>query len=208
MASKGQELGVGFDQSDSRDGDVQFIEAPKADQPRVLTPVRDAQMKPKSPAIPSWLSNSINKKRSLQPMSMPVKDIVNRYGARGCKAKKMKTDAQLIKYPLTGRITVEVATYKQKKESGDIDEEGLKVTSIELGTINKSIDNKIFKFSVDHMLTQSEKDTREKKELKAMVTAMAAYIDSLVNLGAVPVIGLPQPFDPNSTESQLLTRQV
>ena len=41
-----------------------------------------------------------------------------------------------------------------------------------------------------------------------MVTAMVAYIDSLVNLGATLVIQLPQPFDPNSAESQLLTRQV
>ena len=58
------------------------------------------------------------------------------------------------------------------------------------------------------MLTQSEKDNREKKELKEMVTSMAAYIDSLVNLGVAPIIQLSQPFDPNSAESQLLTRQV
>ena len=37
---------------------------------------------------------------------------------------------------------------------------------------------------------------------------MAAYIDSLVNLGVASIIQLPQPFYPNSTESQLLTRQV
>ena len=188
MASQGQDSGDGLDFSDSGDGDVQFIEAPKTDQPRFITPVKDAQTRPTSPAIPSWLSNSINKKRSLQPVSTPVKDIVTRYAARGSKAKKMKTDAHLIKDPLTRKITVEVATYKKKQESGDIDEEGLKVTSIELGTINRSTGNNFFKFSADHMLTQSEKDSREKKELKAMVTSMATYIDSLINLGATPVI--------------------
>ena len=114
MTSKGQESGDGLDQSDSRDGDVQLIEAPKADQPRFLTPVRDSQMRLVSPAIPSWLSNSINKKRSLQPVSMLVKDIVTRYAARGSKAKKMKMDAQLIKDPLTGKITAELASYQQK----------------------------------------------------------------------------------------------
>ena len=41
-----------------------------------------------------------------------------------------------------------------------------------------------------------------------MVSSIAAYINSLVNLGVAPVIQLPQPFDPNSAESQLLTRQV
>ena len=101
-----------------------------------------------------------------------------------------------------------MATYKKNQDSRDIYEEGLKVTSIELGTINRSIGNNFLKFSADHMLTQSEKDSREKKELRAMVSSMAAYIDSLVNLGAMPVIQLPQPFDPNSAESQLLIKQV
>ena len=139
-------------------------------------------------------------------MITPVKDIVTRYAVRGSKAKKMKTDAQLIKDPLTEKITTKVATYTRKRDSEEIDEGGLKVTSIDLGTINRSIGNKFFKFSADHMLTQSEKDSREKKELKEMVTSMAVYIDSLVNLGVVPIIQLPQPFDPNSAESQSLTR--
>ena len=47
------------------------------------------------------------------------------------------------------------------------------------------------------MLTQSEKDSREKKELKGMVMTMAAYIDSLMNLGALPVVQTPQAFDLN-----------
>ena len=52
------------------------------------------------------------------------------------------------------------------------------------------------------MLMQSEKDSKEKKELKGMITVMVAYIDSLINLGASPVIQVPQPFDPNLAESQ------
>ena len=43
MASQGPDSGDGLELSDGGDGDVQFIEAPKADQPRFLTPVRDAQ---------------------------------------------------------------------------------------------------------------------------------------------------------------------
>ena len=202
MASQCQDSCDGLDFSNSGDGDVQFIEAPKIDQPRFITLVRDAQTRPASPAISSWLSNSINKKRILQPMSTPVKDIVTRYATRGSKAKKTKTDAHLIKDPLTRKITIEVTTYQQKKESGDIDEEGFKVTSIELGTINRSTGNNFFKFSADHMLIQSEKDSKEKKELKGMITMMAAYIDSLINLRAAPIIQVPQPFDPSSTESQ------
>ena len=71
-------------------------------------------------------------------MSTPVKNIVTRYVTRGSKAKKVKIDAYLTKDMATRKITIEVATYKQKKESGDVDEEGFKVASIELGTINRS----------------------------------------------------------------------
>ncbi len=188
MASQGPDSGEGLELFDSGDGDVQFIEAPKIDQLRFLTLVRDTQFRSASLAIPSWLSNSINKKRSLQPVITPVKDIVTRYVMKGLKAKKMKTDAQLVKDPQTGKITVEVATYTQKQDSREINEEALKVTFIDLGTINKSTGNNFFKFSADHMLTQSEKDSREKKELKAMVTSMATYINSLVNLGVAPII--------------------
>ena len=114
MASKSKDSGEGLDQSDREDGDVQLIEAPKVDQLRFLTPVRDTQRRPANPAIPSWFSNSINEKRSLQLVSTPVKDIVTRYATRGSKAKKMKTDGQFIKDSLTWKITVELATYKQK----------------------------------------------------------------------------------------------
>ena len=89
---------------------------------------------------------------------------------------------------MTGKITIEVATYKQKKESKDVDEEGFKVTSIELGTINWSTGNNFFKFSTNHMLTQLERNSKEKKELKGMIIAMAACIESLINLGASPII--------------------
>ena len=41
-----------------------------------------------------------------------------------------------------------------------------------------------------------------------MVTSMAAYIDSLINLRDMPVIQAPHPFDPSSTESQQLMKQV
>ena len=65
-----------------------------------------------NPTITSWFSNSINKKRSMQPVSTLVKDIVTRDATRGSKAKKIKMDAYLTKDPVTGKIIAEVATYK------------------------------------------------------------------------------------------------
>jgi hypothetical protein len=132
-----------------------------------VTPTKDVQTISISPAIPPWLSNSVNKKRKLQPVTTPVKDIVTKYAARGSKMKKLKSEAHFSTDPVTGKITVEIATYKQKTESSDIDTEDLKVTTVDLGTINRSTGNQLFKFSADHMLTQSKKDNKEKKELKA-----------------------------------------
>ena len=58
------------------------------------------------------------------------------------------------------------------------------------------------------MLTQFEKDSREKKELKGLVMTMAAYIDSLMNLGALPIVQAPQSFNPNFVNSQQLVKQM
>jgi hypothetical protein len=165
-----------------------LIETPKVDQPKFVTPTKDAQMISISLTISPWLSNSVNKRRKLQPVTTLVKDIMTKYAAHGSKMKKLKTDAHLSIDPVTRKITAEVATYRQKTESSDIDTEDLKVMTIELGTINRSMGNRFFKFSANHMLTQSKKDSKEKKELKAQVVTMAAYIDSLMNLGVLPLV--------------------
>ena len=62
---EGQDLVDGLFFSDGANGDVQFIKAPNVDQPRFLTPTKDSQVMPIIHIVPSWLSNSINKKRNL-----------------------------------------------------------------------------------------------------------------------------------------------
>ena len=42
-----------FNLSDNLDGDVQFIEAPKVDQPKFMTPTKDTHAIFFSPPIPS-----------------------------------------------------------------------------------------------------------------------------------------------------------
>lgn len=84
----------------------------------------------------------------------------------------MKSDARLIRDPMIGKVIVEVDTYKKKEDSREIDTEDFKVTTVELGAITRDTENH-FKFLVDHMLTQSERDNKEKKELKRSVITMA-----------------------------------
>ena len=43
MLTQGQDLGDGLSFLDNLDGVMQFIEAPREDQPKFITPTRDAQ---------------------------------------------------------------------------------------------------------------------------------------------------------------------
>lgn len=54
----------------------------------LITPVKDTLMKETSEAVPNWLSNSITKKRSLVPTSIPIKDVVSKYSVKTPGARK------------------------------------------------------------------------------------------------------------------------
>ena len=41
-----------------------------------------------------------------------------------------------------------------------------------------------------------------------MIMIMAAYVNSLMNLGAFPIVQVLKPFDPNSIGSQQLMKQM
>ena len=58
------------------------------------------------------------------------------------------------------------------------------------------------------MLTQSEKDNRDKNELKGMVITMAMYINSLMSLCAFLAIQAPQSFNLNFVGSQQLVKKM
>lgn len=132
---------------------MELVEALRLDYPKFMTPPKASQGMTTTPTIPSWLSNLVSKNRTLQPMSMPIKDVITKYAAHGSKSKKMKSDVHLIKDLATGKVTTEVATYKHKEEFGEIDVEGFKVTSMELEAITRATSNHFFKFSANYMLT-------------------------------------------------------
>ena len=150
-----QEQGLGEDLNflDNPNGDVQLIEAPKLDQPKFMAPTKEGQGIIANPTIPSWLSNPVSKKQNLHPVSIVVKDIVTKYAAHTSKSKKLQSNAHLIKDLVIGKIIVEVTTYKQKKESREIDVEGFQVTIVDLGAITKDTGNHFFKLSTNHMLS-------------------------------------------------------
>ncbi len=100
--------------SDNQDDNVELIEALKSNQPSFMTPPRGSQGMTTTSTMPSWLSNSVSKKHSLQPMSTLVKNIITKYAAHASKRKLMKSDTSLIKELVIEKVMVEVSTYKKK----------------------------------------------------------------------------------------------
>lgn len=78
----------------------------------------------------------------------------------------------------------------------------LGVTTTDLGVLTRDTGNHIFKFSANHILSQSEKDGKEKRDLTRLVITMAEYIDSLINVGVPSLIQVPHSFDLNSFDSE------
>ena len=52
------------------------------------------------------------------------------------------------------------------------------------------------------------KNCQDKKELKQLVINMAQYIDSFENVGTFLLSHAPKSFDPNSSNSQQLVKQI
>lgn len=77
-----------------------------------------------------------------------------------------------------------------------------------MGVLVRDTGNHIFKFLTDHIITQLDKDNKEKRKLKKIIVTMVEHIDSLVNFGALPLIQVPQSFNPSSSDSQQLVKQM
>ena len=107
----------------------------------------------------------------------------------------------LIKDPTIGKVTTEMATYKQREGIHEVEAKDFEVTQMELGILSCHTNDHMFKYLVDRMLNQLKKDTQEKRDLKQSIISMAEYIDSLRSFGALPVVKAPQSFDLNSSDN-------
>lgn len=57
-------------------------------------------------------------------------------------------------------------------------------------------------------MAQSQKDAKEKRELKQIINMIAKYINSLDSYGALPLVQTPESFDPTSLDSRRLLNQI
>lgn len=75
---------------------------------------------------------------------MHVKDIFTKYATFTPKNKKEKNDVDLTKDPNTGKVIEEVASYRQKEGSCEVEVKDFKVTTMDLGVLTRDMNNHIF----------------------------------------------------------------
>ena len=63
----------------------------------------------KEPPTPKWLETSIEKKRSLVPLSMPIDDLVSKCLGKSSKTKRAKIESRLNFDKNSGHWTDEIA---------------------------------------------------------------------------------------------------
>lgn len=161
-----------------------------------------------SAATPKWLTTSVNKKRSSLPVTIPIQEMVAKYSEKNPKPKRFKTTAHLNNDEETGKWTAEIASYKPRDENKEAGSDDFEITKIELGKMSRDTDNHFFQVSAKKMLTRSEKDGREKRELKRHTSVLAQFIESIGCLGAMPISHATENFDPTSLENRKLMDQV
>lgn len=141
-------------------------------------------------------------------MTIPIQDMVVKYTEKGPKPKRFKTTARLDSNEGTRKWVVKIASYKPKGEDKEVSAKDFEVTKMELGNTSRDSDNHFFQVSAKKMLTKSEKDGREKRELKRHISILSQFIDSISCFRALPISHATKSFDPTSPKNKKLMSQV
>lgn len=126
-----------------------------------------------SSTTPKWLTTSVSKKQNSIPVSIPIQDMVVKYMEKGPKQKKFKTTTRLDADEKTGRWIAKIASYKPKDENKEINAKDFEVTKVDLRNMSRDFDNHLFNVTAKKILTRSEKDGQEKRELKRHIKILA-----------------------------------
>lgn len=78
-------------------------------QCNALALAKISPMAGKEPTTPKWLETSIEKKRTLVPISMPIDDLVSKCLGKPSKTKRAKTESRLNFDKNSGHWTTEIA---------------------------------------------------------------------------------------------------
>lgn len=193
---------------DVEDLDVDIFQFEDSNVVSIVTPYREVGGKASPSSTPKRLTTIINKKWSLVLTSIPFKDMVIKYIDKTPKPRKIKTTTKLTVDGKMGKWMVEIASYKSKDEGKELDEEDFQITRVDLGTMDRDANNHHFKYSAQKILTHSEKDGKEKKELKKNIRILAQFIDTLGCFGPLSLLQAPKNFDPTSSENKKLLSKV
>lgn len=118
------------------------------------------------PTIPKWLETSVEKKRSLVPLSMPIVDLVSKFQGKPSKTKRTKTESRLNFDKNLRHQTTEIAMPPKGSSYENLTPQDYQVSRIDLRQGSHAIDMKNFEVSNKKIVDKVWKDTQDKQEMK------------------------------------------
>lgn len=154
--------------------------------------------------------SSVNKRKNIVPIALPIGDVVSKYVTKTPHPKRAKAMTRLEIDDKIGKWIVEVSNPKVDGEASELFVDSYHVERVELGVADRDTDNHHFEVFAKCMLTRSQKDGKDKKELKQMIRVLADYIHAIsgVSSSPKPLAQASQSFDPASPANQKLLSQI
>ena len=116
----------------------------------------------KEPATPKWLENSIEKKRSIVPLSMPIDDPVRKFLGKTSKVKRVRTESRIQFDKNSGHWSAEIAMPPEGRSQESLTPQDYQVSKIDLGKGSRAIDMKFFEVSNKKIVDRVWKDAHDK----------------------------------------------
>lgn len=110
--------------------------------------------------------SSVNKRKNIVPIAFTIGDVVSKYVKKKPQPKRTKAMTKLGIDDKIGKWMAEVAKPKVDGEASELSVDSYHMEKVEFGIADTDIDNHHFEVSTKCMLTQSQKDGKDKKELK------------------------------------------
>ena len=101
----------------------------------------------KDQATPKFLETSMEKKRSIVPISMLIDDLVSKCLGKMPKVKKARIEARINFDKYSGQWAAEITTPPNGSSHDSITPQDYQITKVDLGKGNHKIDMKFFEVS-------------------------------------------------------------
>lgn len=174
----------------------------------LVTLVKSSHVTEKDQGTPKWLETSIERKRSIVPISMPIDDLVSKCLSKTPKVKKARTEMRINFDKNSGRWAAEIATPLDGCSRDSVVPQDYQITRVDLGKGNHDVDMEFFEASNKKISHRVWKDEHDKKEMKETIKNMAQYINAILHPEAKPISEMSAVVDVSSLINQQSLRNL